>query len=408
LSEKKILIWVFIIALAVRLAYVLFFAGTYLSPDSQEWIANARQLLAQHAYGNSWRPPLYSFFLAAIYFVCGESVLAVRILQAFLGAFTCLLVYFAGKTVFHQKVGLISGILAAFYPYFIYYSGDILAETLLIFLLSASVASLAWFQQQTDYRRAVLAGLCLGLTILCKPVILPFVFLLLCWILIILRRQWRRACWTALLTGLTVVLVMLPWTIRNYLYYHELILVSTSGATLWLSYNPLAERLERLPELLSTAEQNSRVLPNDFEYYPQQRYALINSLPRQVADQVFREEAWDFIKKNPRKVLWLWSKRLGHFWRLYPLVATPASRIAAAVSSSIVIIGGWAGIFISWRTWPKSRLLVLLIIVYTAAYSFFLTNIRYRVPLDTVMMIFAALAWWQLYKYCFNRQRITR
>lgn len=407
LSEKKYLISIFIAALSARLVYVLIFAGPYLSPDSQDWIAGTRLIVEQHTFGDYWRPPLYSFFLAGIYYFLGESVSAVRIIQSLLGAFTCLMVYFAGKILFNRKTGMIGSILAAFYPYFIYYTGDILSETLLTFLLSSSVALLVWFQQRPGYRRAILSGFCLGLTSLCKPVILPFVLLFLVWIVIALRRQRAHAWLTVLLVGSSVLLAILPWTIRNYFYYHEFILVSTSGPALWFSYNPFAERLERVPELLPTAQQNKHSLPDDFTYYPVKRYAEINSLPRKEANQVFREEAWYYMKKNPAKVLWLWYKRLGHFWRLYPLVATSTNKIAAFVSSGIVVIGGWAGIFISWQIRPKCRLLVWLIVSYTAIYCFFLTNIRYRVPLDAVMMIFAAIAIYRLYNY-FCKSRLIR
>lgn len=391
-------------ALLVRLIYVLFFAGAYLYPDSQDWIATALRLVQLHTYGDCWRPPLYPFFLAGIYFFCGESLLAVRIFQSVLGALTCLLLYFTGRTVFNRKVGFICSILALLYPYFIYYTGDILAETILTFLLSASIASIAWFQREPDFRRAGLTGLCLGLTALCKPVILPFVVVVLCWMIFRLRHQCLRALQTSLLTGTVTLLVILPWTIRNYIYYHEFILVSTGGLALWMSYNPYTERLEQVPELLSTADQNSHSLPEDFTYYPVKRYAEINSLPRLEADRIFRQEAMDFIRNNPGKVVWLWYKRLGHFWRLYPLVATPANKIVALVSSGTVIIGGWIGIILSWRRWPDSRLLLGLVLTYTLVYVISLTNIRYRVPLDGVMMVFAALALWRMSVYYFCKK----
>lgn len=398
MSEKKFLTVLFISALAIRLVYVIFFAGSYLSQDSGDWLSIARLLVEQHSYGDSWRAPLYSFLLAGTHLFFGESLLAIRIIQAMLGALTCLLVYYIAKSIFHKKAGIISSLLAVFYPYFIYYTGDVLAETLLTFLLAASIACLVYFQQKPDYHRALLAGFCLGLTILCKPVILPLVLLLPLWGIMVFSRPWRQVLGVIALIWLGLLLVMLPWSIRNYFYYHQFSLVSPSGANLWVSYNPLVERLEQIPDLLSAADQNSRTLPADFEYYPRERYAEINRLPRLEGEKVFKEEAWTFIKQHPRKVAWLWYKRLLHFWRLYPLVATPANKLAALLTSGIVIIGGWIGIFISWRYWNKTLLLLLLLSTYTVVYTFFLTNIRYRVPIDTCLMVFAGYALSQCFR----------
>lgn len=398
MSEKKILTLIFLVALAVRLAYVLFFAGSYLSPDSSEWIANAQLIISDHTYGDSWRPPLYSFFLALVYFLFGQTLLAIRLTQSLLGAATCLLVYYISRTVFNKKVGFSGACLCSFYPYFIYYTGDVLAETLLTFLLAASIECLVYFQEEPTWPKAILAGFCLGLTSLCKPVILPFVILLPVWGIIVYRQQWRQVLPKISIILAVTILVILPWSVRNYFYYHEFTLVSTSGASLWLAYNPLAARLEKLPELLSTQDQNSKVLPEEFEYYPRLRFIEINNLPRMEADKVFKKEAWDFMKNNPKTVIWLWSKRFFHFWRLYPLVATPANKVAAFLTSGLVIIFGWLGLLISLRHWRKTLLFLFLLGTYTVVYIFSLTNIRYRIPIDTCLMVFAAYTLGWLYQ----------
>jgi 4-amino-4-deoxy-L-arabinose transferase-like glycosyltransferase len=398
LWKKKFLTLLFILALAIRLIYVLFFAGSYLAQDSGDWIANAQLLISDHTYGDSWRPPLYSFYLALVFLLFGQSLLAVCVAQALLGAATCLLVYYIGRTVFNKKVGLIGACLCSFYPYFIYYTGDVMAETMLTFLLSGSLACLIYFQEGPTYKRAMLAGLCLGLTSLCKPVILPFVILLPGWGIIVYRRQIRQVLPKIIIILTATILVILPWSIRNYLYYHEFCLISTGGAAFWFSYNPLTIKLEKLPELLSLQDQNQHSLSNDFEYYPRQRYAEISKLPRMEADKVFMQEAWDFIKNNPKTVVWLWYKRFFHFWRLYPLVATPANKMVAFLTSGFVIIFGWLGLLISFRHWRKTLIFLFLFGTYTFVYMISLTNIRYRIPIDACLMVFAAYTLWWLYQ----------
>lgn len=73
-----------------------------LTGDSAQYDEYARNLLAGKGYvcGKglfAHRPPGYPLFLALIYSVFSYSLFAVKIVQCFLNALTCVITYFVGK-----------------------------------------------------------------------------------------------------------------------------------------------------------------------------------------------------------------------------------------------------------------------------------------------------------------------
>ncbi|MDD5132682.1 MAG: hypothetical protein PHH44_08490 [bacterium] len=155
--------------------------------------------------------------------------------------------------------------------------------------------------------------------------------------------------------------------------------------------------------IIIPAYNEENTIVESYNGLTRQRFMEINNLPRLEADKVFKKEAWDFIKNNPKTVVWLWYKRFFHFWRLYPLIATPANKIAAFLTSGSVIILGWLGFIITIRNWRKTILFLFLLGTYTVVHVVSLTNIRYRVPIDTFMMVFAAYTIWWFYQWMSGR-----
>ena len=79
--------------------------------------------------------PLYPWFLAAIYRIFGPHLMAVRIVQAFIGTATCLLVYTITKRLFRTRAAaFIAGMATALYLPLVFYEGILVPATLIVFL----------------------------------------------------------------------------------------------------------------------------------------------------------------------------------------------------------------------------------------------------------------------------------
>src|SRR3990167_4842041 len=139
--ERLYLLGIFIAAFTFRVIYISTLSNHELYfADAIEFDSIAKTLAAGNGYSDSngiptaAREPAYPVFLAAIYKIAGHDLLVVRISQAFLGALTCIIIYFIGKKTSSISAGICSSIIASIYPFFIYYNGHILSETLFIFL----------------------------------------------------------------------------------------------------------------------------------------------------------------------------------------------------------------------------------------------------------------------------------
>ena len=369
------------VSLLIRLAYILPLPVDKLSPDAYDW-SNLGWAIAQgNGLGSSWRPPGYAFFLGTIFFVFGRSVIAARAIQALLGAFTCLLTYKTGERIFSKTTGKIAGVLTCFYPYFIAYTGDLLSETFLTFMIALAVYHVVKTSEIPSWKNIALTGALIGLTGLAKSTTLPF-FLLACgWL------WWQTGKFrTGFMVGVFTLLALAPWTFRNYFHYDKSYVMPINSPWCSLYGSSCDEAL--LNETLGDRLKGPGVKPIDQFLPPEVDYAF--SLPLPERDKFCREKALGWIKNNPDKFSWLLYKRFFHFWRLYPMIAYKGEKIAAIATSGLYFPLAAIGIFLSLAMFKKTSLLMALFLSYTVVHLFFATMIRYRVPIDPFVLIFTA------------------
>lgn len=92
------------------------------------------------------------YLTAAIYYICGQSLLASQSFCAVIGAATAPMVYFCAEKIFHNsRVAKISAILVAFFPSFIIWSSQLLKDGLIIFLLLVAMTMIIELQKKFNY-----------------------------------------------------------------------------------------------------------------------------------------------------------------------------------------------------------------------------------------------------------------
>lgn len=113
--------------------------------------------------------PLYVWFLAATTYFLGAGTATPRLLQACLGAITCMLLWGIGRRIFGARVGLVGALVAALYGPLIYFDGELLPPTLIVVLELVLLWALLWADETTAAWRGGVAGLMLGATVLAGP-----------------------------------------------------------------------------------------------------------------------------------------------------------------------------------------------------------------------------------------------
>lgn len=163
LSVKSFTKNLLIAALLLRLAWVIFSYFFYQYQTGIPFEFDAADSLGYHGEaeelaGVPWDWVWYSLFesrnkvsdsgyvlyLTFLYKIFGPNIVIVRLLKAFYGAVTCLLLYKLTSRIANENVGRMAGIFAMLMPNLIIYCGLHLKETEMLFLLVA-------FLERADY-----------------------------------------------------------------------------------------------------------------------------------------------------------------------------------------------------------------------------------------------------------------
>jgi 4-amino-4-deoxy-L-arabinose transferase-like glycosyltransferase len=231
-------------AVALRLLYVLVLARHVPMAGDSQFFNGEGNLVAEGkgyiepfvnaAYGTSVptaaHPPLYPTVLAGLSLVGLKSVLAHRALGAFLGGVTVVLVALIGRRAAGERVGLVAALVAALYPLLVAADGAPMSESLYGLLVAACLLVALRLRDARTVTIAATLGALIGLAALTRSEALLLLVLLgvpLTW------RAWKPML--ALFAACVVVLV--PWTIRNYSAFDRLTLVSHNDSTVLAGAN---------------------------------------------------------------------------------------------------------------------------------------------------------------------------
>ncbi len=242
----------FILALAPRIAWVLY---SHRMPvglhDPVAYDSLALGISDGRGYLGPWTnvptayfPPGYPAALAVVYTVFGRSVLWGGMLNALLGAGTVVITYELARRLLGPSVAGVAGLLLAFFPNQVFYTGTLLSEVLFTFLLMAGLLVLMaepWPREGISLKRLALAALFLGAATMVRPIVLIIpVVLLIYWLRVFPNRA--RVLAQVGVVLLVFAAVILPWTIRNAVTMHAFVLISTnSGDDFCLGNNEVAD-----------------------------------------------------------------------------------------------------------------------------------------------------------------------
>jgi 4-amino-4-deoxy-L-arabinose transferase-like glycosyltransferase len=369
----QVLLAIFVMALLIRVAFVLFLQDGFYFPDSISYTRAASNLLTRGEFGEAYRrAPGYAVFLAAIQTVLGNSILTVRLTESVLGALLAVVIAVLGRRVGGPAVGALAGTLWSVYPMGVFIVGLVYPTSLMTLVLACgALCVLPEARQALSSKGVFVGGVLWGIGTLVVPAGLATIGLMSLWLL-----YWggakRLALVALLLLGSAIALA--PWTVRNYYVYGRVVAVDAR----------MENHLARTTDPADDPDTD--------------KFAVIVRHPALFAVNAARE----FV----------------YFWRLYPERLGMAGRSAkeryypdhrmirmSAFSSgaltTIVSVASTAPLFIfsaigTWAMWFRKErrrdlsLLWTLILSFAIGYSLFFTKIRYRVPIEPYLVILGA------------------
>ncbi len=396
--------WRFLVAAGLagcllRAAFGLgYWTGQPLTRDEQEYLSLARSLAAGHGFTYDealrdgsfvpfGRAPGYPFFLA----MTGggsapvtEVPAAVTIAQSIAGGIGVLLAGLLAGRLAGATAALVAAALAAVYPPLVWIAAYALSEAIFwpIALALALLFDRAIARGEDGRRAAIVGALCglvCGLGVLVRPALL--LFLPIAGLLLLARREWRVLA--ALALGAVVVLG--PWTARNYRVHGRLMIVaSDGGVTFWTGNHPLA-----IGE--GDMAANQAIKRDDLRLRAEHP-----GLSEEAMEPIYYKEALDWIRAHPGRWIVLEVKKL--FYSFVPIGPsyTLHSRLyygTTLVSYLPLLALGLVGAVRLGRRLNAAIGLWILVGASVATNLIFFPQERFRIPvIDPALVVLASAA----------------
>jgi Dolichyl-phosphate-mannose-protein mannosyltransferase len=355
-------------------------------------------LFRQPSGPTAWLVPVYPLMLAGIFKIFGlftvPSFYVAAFLNSIFSALACVPVFYVGRRIGGLTTAASAAWIWAFFPSGILMPFEWIWDSSLSALVAATLLWMTlYLAESSRFRDAIGYGLLWGFALLSNPALgaaLPF-FLL--WLIFRRResargpdrapdRPFRPA--SALLVVGAILVVCLPWTIRNAVQFHRLIpMRSNLPFELWMGNNELFD-------------EHSRELNRISRFEEVHRYNEIGEMA--FLDEK-RDKAYTFIRQHPVLALRLAGERVLATWLG---TSSPWRDFKRADSTlvqflffwnAVTLVGALAGIArLVARRNPFAIPLAIFPIAFPLVYYFTQTSLRLRHPCDPVLALLLAIA----------------
>ena len=371
--------------LAVRLLFLALEPATGPVADERTWTDWARTVASDRVAFSPLRtrmifhPPLYPYFLAVPLALFG-TLEAAKWTQAIVAALLIPAVGRLGGMVFGARTGLVAAAIAAFYPEVVWFSVHFWVENLFLVLLWWAFERLLLSDETGSRRAAIVSGLLWGFAILARETGLYFLPVAAAWLALSPRREGAPA--RAALFVLTALLVVAPWTYRNFALFRAFVPVSTAGGLNLFQGNARLTRQEvydRYEAVQGRIEQYRFGQHMGFQ-------AIRDRQPTWLAEKLY-EQMPMFWEAESMAVI--------HVKRgAYGAVAPPvALSVAVVMLAPYLVVLAFFVLGLAAQAWERRSLLLLAFLAYYNLIHVVTHGFnRYRMPVMPIVFLFAAAA----------------
>lgn len=224
---------------------------------------------------------------------------------------------------------------------------------------------------------------------LCDPVALVLYPVFLILFLFDKHINFFRVC---LIIFISLV-VLLPWTIRNYKVHRAFIPITTQfGINFWIGNNPNATGTDFYK--IRSIQTDEYILMT--QTLPTELQDSLNKISEIERARFYLQSGKNFILHNPLKFLSLLIKKFFYYWWFAPSSEYSSKdlqkyKILMYIFYTPLLISGLAGLFCSIKNHKKILLIVLSMVFFSGLYIFTHVGlIRYRMPTELYLLMFGA------------------
>ncbi len=391
------------VALALRLVVMSFAYTDRLNPARDHWTFGwetarvARSIASGYGFSSPFPeptgptalvPPVYTYLVAGVFRLFGtytaSSALVMLTLNNLFSAMTCLPVFFIARRVFGLRTAGWAGWIWAFFPWAVALANATVWDTTLTTLLfSLVVLATLRLERSTSWSAWLGYGALWGVAALTNPAILSTLPFLGAWVWL---RHWRRgANCTAVAAAASLVFLSAtgPWIWRCSQVYGRFVAFRGSIGQEFLVGNS---------EDTSHAS-NFHVIPGN-NLVEMEKVKRLGE-PAYMAEK--QHEAWEVISRRPfrfavltlRRVLYTWT----NLWDFPPRWGLNEEGLPNALTYSLVSALAFAGLYRAIRDRRDGVIpLVIPLVFLPIAYYLTHSEVRYRHPIDPIVVVFMASA----------------
>ena len=359
-----------------------------------------------------WQAPFYSYFLAAVYkltsfmkaFTEHKAIYTVKMLQILIGSMNCFLISYIGMKFFSRPVGILAGFIAALYGPFMVFEADLTGVVFHIFFNLCSLILLLKAVEKKNSLLFLAAGGTIGLSALTVPNIMLFLPAACLWTFYHLEKSdnvyrksslQRKSLYLSSLIIAGCLIVILPWTARNYIIEKTFIFISPNGGlNFFIGNNPDYEKTVNIrPGVEWDVLMSMPVIEVGVRYEESSNY--------------YFRKSWEFIRSKPYDYFMLMWKKLYLFWHAEEVKRNQdmyTHREFSRIFSFLVWKNGIAfpfgiigplsimGIILAIRNKGTPSLSMIFILLYMVSVVLFFVTDRYRIPVMPFLILYASYA----------------
>jgi len=341
-----------------------------------------------------WQPVFYPLFLSAVYWLSDCSIVWARVIQMALGSVTCVLVYKLGARLFGRSAGISAGVITAVYMPLVFFEGELLATGWAAFWSVAGVLLLLRAKDKPTTGRCFALGMGGALSIIVRPVFLPFFAAACVWLgARSIREKMTAGSLAAAAASLAAgfLLIAAPVALLSYkVMARATILPHSGGVNLYIGNNPNYEQTVAIRPGRQWTELVELPLKHGItDRYEQERF--------------FTNKTLAYISSEPGGFLWGLAKKTAQF---ITSRETPRNLDIYLFRkwSALLRVGLWK---VGWFGFPFGLLLPLavvgvvcavrkvpvpvwlFIVLYPASVILVFVTARYRMPMVPILCVLA-------------------
>jgi 4-amino-4-deoxy-L-arabinose transferase-like glycosyltransferase len=387
------------IAVFARLVAAFVIGSEFRFADEIDYVDAADRLLEGNGFDPHYeRVPGYPVILGALKLVTPEPLVSLRAAHAILAGMGALALYLFVRRFAGYWPAVAAMLVYALDPLLVVTGALLYPETLTAVLLVLTCDAARAAHLSGRHSAAIAAGAGLGLICLLRPVGLTLIPAVALWLLLADGRFRARALAHACIAIVVALVLLTPWTIRNYEVHDRFVPIAIAGARFEPDRPGRAKPVA--PPTSTEPDAAERTTPRA----TQSGDGLVGSILGQATN-----DPAAFVARTVRE--------LGNFWELYPtrlMSDWPGRRavmhaadprlpsaetfprslrdIVSTVATSSEYLLALVGLALCFRWYRRETLLFLLVVTaYSLGCALFMAKLRYRIPILPIVFTLAGL-----------------